>query len=101
MWLQSYHQLVLISLPANEPADQSISNGMMHVIWAEGQNPYNPPSAKDAPIDGIGNRVAPKSSNPDLIRQFYRKGEVNEHGHNGQSRGKWSLDLCMGKCSRS
>lgn len=93
--------LLLLVFAAREPADQSITNGMMHVIWAVGQDSYNPPPAKDPPIDPMGTKVAAKPSNPDLIREFYRKGEVNEHAHKPQNRGYWSLDLCMGKCTHS
>ncbi|GAV02222.1 hypothetical protein RvY_12816 [Ramazzottius varieornatus] len=80
----------------------------MHVIWAVGQDLYNPPSAKDPPIDPMGTKMAAKPSNPDLIqaRKFNRVEvedweKLPEDMQTDSSDVGSSLEARQGQCHRS
>ncbi|OWA50794.1 hypothetical protein BV898_15301 [Hypsibius exemplaris] len=72
-------------LIASEPSDQSITDGTMHVIWALGQEPFDPTGKTLNQVD-----------KKEMVKQFYRKGELNSHGHDPKSRGVWEVNLQTG-----
>ena len=57
-------------LQATHQSDHSIENGLMHVIWAQGQNPDK---YSHAPRSGI------EADNPS-IPDFYKEDEIKYHG---------------------
>ena len=57
-------------LKASHPSDHSIEEGLMHVIWAQGQNPQK---YSHAPRSGI------EADNPS-IPDFYKEDEFKYHG---------------------
>lgn len=73
---------MLSFLIATEPTDHSIENDLMHVIWAQGQEPGR---YHHSPKSGLEREYA---SVPD----FYRADELKYHGH-GTQRGKTTLNF--------
>ncbi|XP_055329464.1 uncharacterized protein LOC129582084 [Paramacrobiotus metropolitanus] len=78
------HVLFRKKLQASHPTDQSIVNGVMHVIWAIGEVPYSP-----------------TTSDADMYKEadsktFYRKGELNSHAHSPRNRGFFKINLMTG-----
>ena len=72
-------------LLATEPSDHSITAGLMHVIWAEGQKPGR---YSHSPRSGI---EADNPSEPD----FYKEDEIKYHGR--KNRGERKLELWTGR----
>jgi hypothetical protein len=68
-------------LAASEPTDHTIK-GLMHVIWAKGQQPGN---YIHSPKSGI------ETESPS-VPQFYAEDEIKYHGHKGQ-RGVTFIDF--------
>lgn len=72
-------------LEANEPSDHSIENSLMHVIFAQGQEPGK---YVHVPESGVESAQA-------SVKDFYRPDELKYHGHKSQ-RGVVSLNF-LGK----
>ena len=71
-----------VLLTADEESDYAIEKGLMHVIWARGQEHGN---YRHSPDSGIERNVAKD-------KEFYGKDELKYHGHQHQ-RGVLTLDL--------
>lgn len=69
-------------LKATEMSDHSIEEDLMHVIWAQGQEPgkyvHSPPS-------GVEKDSA-------SVKEFYKEDELKYHGH-GAKRGQTTLNF--------
>lgn len=78
------------SFAANEPADHSIEEDLMHVIWAKGQelNKY-----VHVPKSGL------ETEKPS-VKDFYQPDELKYHGH-GSQRGKLALNFFGNNFERS
>ena len=68
-------------LQSNHPSDHSIEEGLMHVIWAEGQKPGR---YSHSPRSGI---EADEPGEP----EFYKEDEIKYHGR--KNRGERQLEL--------
>nr|CAD7259493.1 unnamed protein product [Timema shepardi] len=69
-------------LKATEPTDHSIERDLMHVIWAQGQEPNK---YVHSPKSGLEQDFA-------SVKDFYRQDELKYHGHKDQ-RGKTTLNF--------
>ncbi|CAG2066334.1 unnamed protein product, partial [Timema podura] len=67
---------------ATEPTDHSIERDLMHVIWAQGQEPNK---YVHSPKSGLEQDFA-------SVKDFYRQDELKYHGHKDQ-RGKTTLNF--------
>ena len=99
LFLKNFTRFFSVYLSAPDPSDQSITDGMMHVIWAVGQEPYDPAAASSTVTDTKS--ASPSSPNRQetlqkRVQEFYRKGELNSHAHDAKNRGFWEVNLRTG-----
>nr|CAD7442476.1 unnamed protein product [Timema bartmani] len=74
--------IIIGSARATEPTDHSIERDLMHVIWAQGQEPNK---YVHSPKSGLERDFA-------SVKDFYRQDELKYHGHKDQ-RGKTTLNF--------